>query len=260
MKLPQDPRERKAAIIAAAVTFGVALVVLVLLFVLTVGSDRSILAQVSTPEIQDNEEIFLEPELLVVDNPGDEEAPAVDEAAPQPPGEPDPVPEPAKETKVRQVKNEEPPKSEPVSSKPKQVSTPKESDVKTSTPKLSAEEEKRIASMQGKLKTDNNGSPTGQDSANSGSGGDGVSMKGSLNGRKMLSCPTWKLRLNRKTTVTVSITVDADGNCTAARATSTAGTANLRSQCEKMALGSKWTPKKGAKPETGTLTFTITPR
>lgn len=254
--MTEDPRDRKARIIAACVTFGVALVVLVLLFVLSIGGTRGELAAESQPEIEDNEEIFLEPELLVVDNPGDTEELTVDEAAPQPPGEPDPAEE---EQPVRVVKNPEPPKEEPKTNKPKQVSTPKESDVKTSTPKLSEEEEKRLASMQGKLKTDNNGSRTGQESGNSGSGATGISTTGSVNGRKMLSCPTWKVRLTQKTTVKVDITVDADGNVTKATAVS-GGTPNLRKECEKMAKGSKWTAKQGAAPASGTISFTITPQ
>lgn len=254
--LPDDPKERKAALVAALATFGVALVILVLLFVLTVGDTRRALAETSMPEIEDDEEIFLDPELLVVDDPGDEEAPQVDEAAPQPPGEPDPAPE---EQPVRVVRNPEPPKEKPVSQKPREVSTPRESDVKTSTPKLSEEEERRIASMRGRLKTDNNGSRTGKDSADSGSGGDGVAASGSVNGRRMLSCPTWKVRLTQKTSVRVSITVDADGNVTKAAAVS-GGTPALRKECEKMARGSKWTKKAGAAPASGTITFTITPR
>lgn len=251
-----DSREKRASIIAACVTFGVALVILVLLFVLTIGSDRRLLSDASIPEEQDNEEYFLEPELLVLDNPGDETEQTIDEAAPQTPGEPDPA---EAEQPVRVVNNPEPPKEQPKSNKPKQVSTPKPSDVTTSTPALSAEEERRIASMQGKLKTDNNGSRTGQESAASGSGGNGVAAQGSVNGRKMLSCPTWTLKLTQKTTVKVNITVDAAGNVTKATAVS-GGTANLRAQCEKMAKGSKWTAKAGAAPASGSITFTIVPR
>lgn len=254
--LPDNDNERKATVIAAAVTFGAALIVLVLLFVLNIGDSRSVLAAESIPEIEDNEEIYLEPELLVLDNPGDETQETVDEAAPQPPGEPDPAPE---EQPVKVVKNTQPPKETPVSNKPKQVSDNKESDVKTSTPKLSEEEEKRIASMSGKLKTDNNGSRTGTETAASGSGGDGVEAKGSVNGRTMTFCPTWKVRLTQRTTVKVSIVVDANGKVTEAKAIS-GGTPNLRKECEKMALGSKWTPKKGAAPASGTISFTITPQ
>ena len=247
--------ERRASIIAAAVTFGAALIILVLLFVLGIGDTRRVLAETSMPEIQDDEEIYLEPELLVVDSPGDETEQLTDEAAPQTPGEPDPAEE---EQPVRVVKNTEPPKETPVSNKPKLVSDTKESDLKTSTPKLTEEEEKRIASMSGKLKTDNNGSRTGKENANSGSGGDGVAASGSVNGRKMISCPTWKVRLTQKTTVKVNITVDAAGNVTSASAVS-GGTPNLRKECEKMAKGSKWTKKDGAAPASGTISFTITP-
>lgn len=254
--LPKDPRERKTAIIAAAVTFGAALVILLLLFILTVGDTRGALAETSIPEIQDDEEIFLDPDLLVIDNPGDEAEQTVDEAAPQPPGEPDPAEE---EQPVKVTKNPEPPKEPPVTNKPKQVADNRESDVKTSTPRLSEEEEKRLASMSGKLKTDNNGSRSGRESADAGSGGDGVAASGSVNGRKMISCPTWKVRLTQKTTVKVNIMVDADGNVTSATAVS-GGTPNLRKECEKMARGSKWTKKAGASPASGTISFTITPQ
>lgn len=215
------------------------------------------MAETSIPEIQDDEEIFLEPELLVVADPGDEEEKTVDEAAPQTPGEPDPA---EIEQPVRVVKNLELPKEPPVSNKPKQVAdNNKESELQTSTPKLTEEEEKRIASMSGKLKSDNNGSRTGKESGNSGSGGDGVAFAGNVNGRTMISCPTWKVRLTQKTTVKINITVDADGNVVKATAVS-GGTPNLRTQCEKMAKGSKWTAKKGASPVAGTITFTITPQ
>lgn len=252
----KDARERKASIIAAAVTFGVALLILVLLFILTVGNDRRALADASSPELPAEEEIFLDPDFLVIDNPGVEDTQSIDDAAPQSPGEPDPAPE---EQPVRVVKNPEPPKEPPVSQKPKQVSTPQESDVKTSTPKLTEEEEKRIASMQGKLKSENNGSRSGKETAASGPGGDGISMQGNINGRKMLSCPTWKLKLTQKTTIRVNITVDADGNVTSATAVS-GGTPNLRAQCEKMARGSKWTKKAGAAPTSGYISFTIVPQ
>lgn len=248
--------EKKARIIAAAVTFVFALVILLLLFILSVGGTRRALAESSMPEIQDDEEIFLEPDFLVVDDPGDEVPRTVDEAAPQPPGEPDPA---ENEQPVRVVRNPDPPKETPVAAKAPLVSSKEPSDVKAPAPKLTEEEEKRIASMSGKLKTDNNGSRTGRESAESGSGGDGVAASGSVNGRRMLSCPTWKVRLTQKTSVKVNITVDADGNVTSASAVS-GGTPNLRMECERMARGSKWTARAGAKPASGSITFTITPR
>lgn len=255
MKFRNNINRKKAEIIAAAVTFVVAMIILVALFFVYVGNDRAVMAEASMPEMQDDEEIYLEPELLVLDNPGDADAPDIDEAAPQTPGLPDPAPE---EQPQRVVKNETPPKEKPVSNKPQQISGQRESDVKTSTPQLSKEDEKRIASTQGKFKTDNNGSASGEETASSGSGGNGISAKGNINGRTMKSCPTWKLKLTQKTVVSVRITVDADGNVTAASAVS-GGTPNLRKECEKMALRSKWTPKPGASPASGNITFTISP-
>lgn len=252
-----DSKEKKASIIAASVTFGVALIILILLFCLTIGDNRRALAESSIPEFQDEEEVFLEPELLVLDTPGDENAPDIDEAAPQTPGEPDPADE---EQPIRVVNNPEKPVEKPVSNKPKLVADNKnESDLKTSTPPLSPEEERRIGSMAGKLKSDNNGSRTGKEAATSGSGGEGVSASGSVNGRTMLNCPTWKVKLTQKTTVKVSITVDADGNVTSATAVS-GGTPALRKECEKMARGSKWTKKPGASPASGSISFTIRPQ
>lgn len=249
------PRHRKDAMIAAAVTFAVALLLLLLLFFKSLHYDREALAETSTPELMDDEEIYLEPELLEVGNEGETDLKEPEEAAPQPPGNPDPAEE---EQPKQVVKNLEPPKEEPVSSKPKLISTPEPSDVKTSTPKKNEDEARNIASSKVKFKTDNNGSPTGKEGATSSSGGNGVSSSGALKGRQMISCPSWKVTVTSKTTVTVSVTVDANGNVTAATAKS-GGTPNLRTQCEKMAKGSKWTPKAGAAPATGTITFIVSP-
>lgn len=248
--------QRKDSIIAAAVTFVVTLLLLLFLFFKSLDYDRQALAETSVPELQDDEEIYLEPELLQLGNDGETEVDVPEEAAPQPPGQPDPAEE---EQPVQVVKNPEPPAEEPVTSKPRLVASKEPSDVKTSTPRLSDEEQKRIASVSGKFKTDNNGAVNGKDAPASSSGGNGVSTSGALKGRSMLSCPSWKLILNQKTTIRVNVTVDADGNVTKATAQSGGGTPNLRSQCEKMALRSKWTPKPGAAPATGTITFTITP-
>ena len=249
-------RERKDAIIAAAVTFGVALLIIIFLFVKSLNYDREAFAEASIPEYQDEEEYFLEPDLLIMGQTGETDLEQTEEAAPQPPGEPDPA---ETEQLVKTTPNNEEPKEEPVSTKPKLVSSTEQSDVKTSTPKLSDEQQKSIASMQGKFKSDNNGSRTGSDTSVTSSGGTGFSTKGDLKGRKMLSCPTWKVILNQKTTVSVRVTVDASGNVTSATALS-GGSPNLRAECEKMAKRSKWSSKEGAAPAQGTITFTITPK
>ena len=250
-------RDRKASIIAASITFGAALIILVLLFVLNIGGDRRMLSETSIPEIQDDEEIFLDPELLIVEHRGEEDAEEkIPEAARQPMGEPDPAPE---EQPVKVVKNSEPPNEEPVTNKSKLVSTEKPADVKTSTPKVSEEDEKRIASVSGKFKTDNNGSNTSHEESTGTVVASGkLSGKGS-NGRSMLSCPRQTVKASQKVTIVVQITVDAKGNVKSARVTS-GGSSEQRARCEQMALRSKWTPQPDAADETGTITFTINPR
>ena len=248
--------EKKASIIAAAITFGAALIILVLLFVLTVGDDRRMLAETSMPEMQDDEEIFLDPELMMVDHIGEEESDLdVEQTAQQPPGQPDPAPE---EQPVRVVRNEEQPKEEVVSSKPKLVSSDKPNEVKTSSPKLSLEEEKRIASMGGKFKTENNGGNTPSESTGSSINPTGQLSGAGSQGRKMESCPRQSVKASQKVVVTVDVKVNAQGLVTSA--TARGGNEEQRKQCEQMARGSRWTPKAGEGEVPGKITFTIIPR
>lgn len=247
--------QRKDSAIAAGVTFIVAFLVLLFLFFGSLKFDRAEMAQSSTPEIMNDEPLFLEPELMELSAPGTDETEQIEEAAPEVPGEPDPALVEQLETRVASPKPVEKPKPEP---KPV-VTSKQENDVKRREPKATAEEEKRVQSMQGKFKTDNNGSRHGKESEVSGAGGDGVSTSGKLNGRKMLSCPSSKVKITQKSVVTVRITVDANGNVTAVSAQS-GGTPNLRKVCEGWARQSKWTPKPGAAPASGTITFTIVPK
>lgn len=242
--------------IAAGITFLLALVLLLFLFFCSLDFDREALAQSSIPELQDDEEIYLEPQIMELNTPGDEDVEdATDEPAPQPPGEPDPS---IDEKMDRIEQSLEEPANQPVSNKSKLVSNNNNSDLKTSTPAVSKEEEKRISSMSGKFKTDNNGARNGKESLTSGIGGEGISASGNVKGRKMLDCPKWKLKLSQPATVKVSIVVEADGTVSSAKALS-GGTPNLRAQCEKMAKGSLWTKAPGAAPASGVITFNIKP-
>lgn len=252
----KNGRDKKASIIAAAATFIIALVILLLLFTLSLRYDREALATSSTPEIQEEEEIYLEPEILQIEEQGEVLNKEEQQSAPQPPGQPDPAEEEQPERIVHNLeKNPEP----PVSNKPKLISTPEPSDVKTSPPKVDTRNEQRIASMSGKFQTDNNGAQNGRESGVSGTGGVGVAKTGSVSGRKMLSCPTSIVTLNQTTTIRVNITVNAAGNVISAKAVS-GGTPALRSACEGWARGSKWSPAPGAPDATGSITFTITPK
>ena len=252
----KNGRDKKASIIAAAITFFLALLILLLLFTLSLKYDREALADASTPEIQEEEEVYLEPEILQIEEPGDVLNQEEQESAPQPPGEPDPGEEEQPERIVHNtVKNPEP----PVSNKPQLVSSKEQSDVKTSPPKIDTRDEKRITSMSGRFSSDNNGSNSGKESGMSGTGGAGVSQSGSVNGRRMLSCPTSVVTLNQTTTIRVNITVNAAGRVISAKAAS-GGTPELRAKCEAWARGSRWTEAPGAPDATGSITFTITPK
>ena len=251
-------RDRKASIIAAAITFGAALIILVLLFVLTVGDDRRMLAETSIPEYQDDEEIFLEPEMLV-EHVGDEESDLdLEEVAKQPSGLPDPAPE---NQPVRVVRNDVPPPEEPVSTKPKLVSTDKPADVKSTTPKVSTEDEKRIAALGGKFKTENNGGNTSGESAGTSPVAQGVLSGSGVNGkRRMESCNTKTVSVSQKVVIKVNVVVAENGTVKSANATGGAGNPELRNQCVQWALKSRWTPQAGAGDVPGSITFTIIPK
>lgn len=80
-----------------------------------------------------------------------------------------------------------------------------------------------------------------------------------MSGRQFLGCPLPDVELAHKTTVTVSIIVDADGHVTSATA-SGAATRAIRKKCEQAAMQARWSAKKGATSTRGTLTFTIIPK
>lgn len=254
MRLPKDPRDRKAAVIAACITFGAACVVLVLLFVLYVGSDRSALAEASMPELQDDEEIFLDPDYMVIDDRGDEDMPDIDEAAPQPEG----VPDPAEAEQPVSVVQPQKPVEKPTGNKAETVSTTKQSDVKSTTPQPTDQDKKRIESMKNGKFTDNNGSATGKNSSNSGSGGDGVSAQGNVNGRTMEGFDPKKVKLQGTVKVTVNIKVDEEGKVKSATIRS-GGNSEQQKACIEMAYSSRWTAVSGAPLASGTITFTLIP-
>ena len=254
MRLPEDPRERRANIIAAAVTFGVALIILVLLFVLTVGDDRKELAQASMPEIQDMEEVYLEPELMPMENAGEPDAEADDSPAPEVVGTPEKAPEVQKEQSVPNNRDPEKPKAhkEPV------VSQEKPSSVQSTEPPKN-EADPRVA----KAPTGATFAPNPGSGANTapayGAGGSGLGVKGDLSGRAFKGCPQESPKGAGKITVVVSVEVNAAGKVVNAKLKSYPGnaTADDRNKCLSMARKSSWEPKEGAKNEWGTITFTI---
>ena len=76
--------------LAAALTFLVALAILLFLFFGGISWDPRDIAEASTPELMPEEELFIEPELVEL---GEEVAVTKDKPAPTLKGEPEPAPE-----------------------------------------------------------------------------------------------------------------------------------------------------------------------
>lgn len=244
-------QKQKDKSIAAAITFVVMLVIILLLFTCGLTYDRALLAQSSTPEIlPEEEELFLEPEII---KPlGEENAVHRDAPAKAFKGEPEPAE--TDQTKLV-VKGQNPKPAPPVE---KLVSTPKESPVKTTEPTITKEEKQKVTSTVAGAFSGRNGAAEGS-SGTAGAGGSGLGISGSASGRTFLGCPKPDVALRNKTTVTVSVVIDADGKVISAKASGGAS-ASIRRACEQAARGAKWSAKKGAGESRGTITFTITPR
>lgn len=272
MMFPQDPKERKAAIIAACLTFIFALVVTVLLFVLSIGGDRREMAEASMPEVQDNEEIFIEPEfldpeLLDVDHldsdmGGDDGEAADEEPAPQPEGEPEPA---DVKQDIRSEANKEKPKEKPRDeAKPAKPAvqaqpTPTQSDAKVSEPAYSGQEAKKIQDKAKDSFNKPNGTSTGKDSNVSGAGGEGLAVSYSgVGGRKMESYDKATFSTSSTVTVKVKIKVNAEGKVVGTPTIQSGGNKDQRAACIKMAKSSRWTPQPGADDVEGIITFTLT--
>lgn len=243
-------REKKDSALAAAVTFAVALLILLLLFAVTMRYDRALLAASSVPEPEAEEELFIDPELMEL---GEDNAVKVDAPAPAFKGEP----EPAEEDNAEVVEPGPAPKAAPPVPKP--VTQKKESPVKATTPSAADKERQKATSSVAKGFSGRNGVEDGKASESVGAGGAGVGIKGNARGRTFISCPKPDVTLRHKTVVVVNIVVDAAGRVTQASATGSASAA-IRRKCEQAARQARWTEKKGAGETRGTLTFTITPK
>lgn len=241
-------RQQKDSAIAAAITFGLALLLLLLLFSLKMGWNREALAEASIPEPQE-EELFLEPELLT--EAGQEETQTEDQPVAPLAGEPEPAPEP--QPKVV----EKLPDPTPKVPKEKVITQTKPSPVQETPPK-GEEEKKRAAAAVANKFGGPNGSVEGKFET-SGGGESAVGVTGTMNGRRFLGCPKPDVKLRHKTVVKVEVTVDAAGKVISASATGGAS-AEIRRACENAARQARWSEKKGAVSTRGSITFTITPK
>lgn len=244
-------KKNKDRIIAAVLTFGVTLLLLLLLFYGSVSFERQEMAKASTPELMEPEEdLFIEPELVEL---GEENAVNHDKPAPAVKGEPDPAPEDHAEI------IEPGPKPEPAPPKPKLNTQKKESTVKATEPSQTEKEKQKATSTVANKFSKNNGAVEGTDKGTSGAGGTGVGVSGNAHGRTFISCPKPDVALRHKTVVKVNVVIDAEGKVIEASASGSADI-SIRRKCEAAAKKAKWSAKKGATSTRGSITFTITPR
>lgn len=244
--------ERRDSIIAALVTLVAVGLLLVWLLIATLHYDERLASSSQNPQLEE-EEIFLDPELLLETHQtvGEPDAVAADAPAPEVKGEPTPAPQEQPHTVISGENTVH-------SSEQTLISQKAESPVQTVAPDKKKEEEKVAASMAGKFSS-KPGSVTGKFDSPGGSDGVASGVSGKMSGRQFLGCPLPEVSLAHKTTVTVSITVDAEGRVMTATA-SGAATREIRRKCEQAAMQARWSAKKGATSTRGSLTFTIIPK
>ena len=140
----------------------------------------------------------------------------------------------------------------------KKITQKQESPVKATEPPATNEEQSKISSAMANKFSGKNGATDGKSGSN-GSGGTGVGIAGNANGRTFLGCNTPNVTLRHKTTVKVSVVIDATGKVISATASGSAD-ASIRRACEQAARTARWSEKKGAGETRGSITFTITPK
>ncbi|MDE7408398.1 MAG: hypothetical protein K2N09_00075, partial [Muribaculaceae bacterium] len=247
-----DASGRRDSLIAAVVTFLIVGLMLIWLLVATLRYDARLASDTRNPQLEEDE-IFLDPELLLDNHKsiGEPDAVGVDAPAPEVKGAPAAAPVEQPHT-VLSGENTVPSPEQTL------ITSAEESPVQTVAPDRKREEEKVATSMAGKFGS-KPGSVQGKFDSTGGSDGTGSGVTGKMSGRQFLGCPLPDVSLAHKTTVTVSITVDAEGKVMTATA-SGAATREIRRKCEQAAMQARWSAKKGATSTRGSITFTIIPK
>lgn len=252
-----DKRNNKDRLIAAAVTALVALLVALYLIFGSLVYDSTLLRM--TPEARvatlQEDELFIEPEILEDQTKGEPDAVADDEPAPLYKG----IPEKAEEENTRVV---EPGKSKkPAPPEPKPITQKTESPVKHQENTQTDEaRQKATSALAGKFKG-RNGNKNGSTSSG-GAGGSGVGVAGNVHGRNFIGCDAPVVSVKHQVTVVVDVTINAAGRVTTAKARRGGGAdaATLR-KCEQAALRTaRWSSDPDTPSAKGTLTFKIRPK
>jgi len=243
---------KKDSVIAGIVTLVCVLLILLCLLFTGLSYDAKLAASSTNPELEE-EELFLDPELLLDQKQsiGETDATVHETPAPEVKGEPIPASVEENHT-VHSGDNAQP------SPEPQLVASKVESAVTNAESNKKKEEEQVAKSMAGKFRS-KPGSTKGKFDSASGSDGVGIGVSGNFSGRQFLGCPLPDVELAHKTTVTVSIIVNAEGKVISATASGPAPT-SIRKKCEQAAMKAKWSAKEGAANTNGTISFTIIPK
>lgn len=238
-----DKRARRDKWLAAAITFLIVFVLFIVLFYGGVSFDKALLGAASQPEIGQEEELFLDPELIT--DAGEDLSRFEDQPAPVQQGveEAGDAPEPPAEAQTSIAT------TKPSNTQMKRSDNPAPNPVKTDNTREKAEKDALAANMRKGFN---------QGGAAAGAGGEGYGVSGNAPGRRFLGCPHPNVSLKNRTVVKVDVTVDAAGKVLTAKARS-GGDAAIRRACEAAARSARWSEKKGAADTPGTITFTITP-
>lgn len=216
-------QQKRDSLAAGAITLAVLLLLSLLLLFGHISYNTPDMAS-TKPEIAmlpEDEEEFIEPELL--QELGEPESEVKDEAAPAVPTPPAPE---KKVSSRKKIQEKEPEK-----------------------PTVTAREKEDVASRMSKFE---------KKTSSQGAGGVGMGINGVASGRVFKGCPKPQVSLSHKVTVTVSVTINAEGNVLEAHARGGAS-ADIRRACEAAARRAKWSPKPDAPTTKGTITFSITP-
>lgn len=249
-----NSNELRDKLIAAATTIVVAIILLLWLSLETINWDKDAALAQNQNIIEQEEELFIEPELL---NLGEPDALAFDEPAPAPQGEPE-------ESQEQIDKIVTPGESEkPTNATEKLVAAQKESPVTTKEPAKTEEPESKISSAMKDKFSPKNGKTDGKNDS-AGAGGTGAGVVGSINGRTFKGCALPSVKVNKPVTIYVSIVVDESGKVIDAQFKSDkgagAGNQALRNACVKASYNARWSEKKGEPRAKGTLTWNLKPR
>ena len=244
--------KRRDSLIAAIVTFLTIALVIVWLLLTTLRYNEKTEGHAEFPMLEEDE-IFLDPELLIDNKQSIGEPDAV--ANENPAAEIQGMPVPAQTEQTHTVVS-----GDQMTPAPNQtlISSAEESPMETAASEKKKEEAKVAASMEGKFNM-KPGAIKGKFDSTGGSDGESAGVVGKMNGRQFLGCPLPDVTLAHKTTVTVSITVDDAGKVMTATA-SGAASREIRKKCEAAAMQAKWSAKKGAPSTRGSITFTIIPK